>query len=165
MKLLAFLLLLVTSATYAADSVRVFEDRIPYSRSYTRSYAKFHMDRESSLGFAVIEVTEEYEVVRWETVCNGSHDPRRPSPICHQVPRTVREYRTIYNHTEQIPNLVLEGDKMIYHGSTGAVDCGTLGLSRVFRRPTLYLTGNCNLNSHILFDRADKKVVVDFVAK
>lgn len=163
MKLLALLFLFVTSSSFAAESIRLIEDNIPYTRGYTKSTANFFMDRDSSLGFAQVSVTEEYQVTRWETVC-PSPTPRQPNPICHSVPRTSTEYRTIYNHTELIPNLVLEGDKMIYHGNNGAVDCGTLGLSRVFRRPTIYLSGKCKLTSRTLTDRAERKVVVDFLA-
>lgn len=167
MKLIAVLFALMTSSmAFAAETVRVIEDVIPYSNSrhFTRTDAKFHMDTNSSLGYAQVTVTEEYQVTYWETVCTGHHDPRRGT-VCHRVPRTQTEYRTIYQHSELIANLVLEGNKMVYHSQTGAVECGTLGTSRVFRRPTLYLNGNCKLNSHIVQDRADRKVIVDFQAK
>lgn len=167
MKLLAILFALMTSSmVFAAETVRVIEDVIPHShtRNFTRSDAKFFMDRDSSLGYAQATVTEEYQVTYWETVCTGYSDPRR-GPVCHRVPRTHTEYRTIYSHTELIPNLVLEGDKIIYHAQSGAVECGTIGTSRVFRRPTLYLNGKCTLNSRVLMDRSDRKVIVDFQAK
>ena len=38
---------------------------------------------------------------------------------------------------------------MIYNGVNGEVNCGKLGLSRVLRRPTLYLSGTCELKSYI----------------
>lgn len=166
MKLLAFLLVLITSSTVmAAETIRVVEDVIPYSHYFTRSDAKFYMDTDSSLGYAQVSVTEEYQVTYWETVCTGSSHPRRPGQVCHRIPRTHTEFRTIYQHTELIPNLVLEGNKMVYHSEAGAVECGTLGTSRVFRKPTIYLSGKCKLVSRVIHDRADKKIVVDFQAK
>lgn len=163
MKLLAFLFVLMTSTmAFSAETVRVVSDSIPNTPYYTRSDAKFYMDQGSSLGYAQVEVTEEMQVTRWETVCNGPYDPRFPHPGCRQYPRTYTEYRTIYQHTELIPNLVLEGNKIVYNGEAGAVECGTLGESRVFRRPTLYLNGKCSLKSAVIRDRADRKVIVDF---
>ena len=38
---------------------------------------------------------------------------------------------------------------MIYYSELGEVKCGTLGTSRVLRRPTLYLTGNCVLGESV----------------
>lgn len=163
MKLLAFVLVLMTSSmAFSAETIRIVEDEIPNGPFYARSDAKFYMDSDTSLGYAQVSVTEEIQVTYWETVCT-SH-PRHPAPICHRVPRTQTEYRTIYNHTELIPNLVLEGNKMVYHGEEGTVECGTLGTSRVFRRPTLYLNGKCKLNSRVMLDRSTKKVIVDFQA-
>lgn len=166
MKLLAFLLVLMTSSmSFAAETVRVLEDQIPYTPNYTTADAKFYMDTDSNLGYAQVSVTEQYQVTYWETICHGPVDPRYPHPVCRRVPRTETHYRTIYEHTELIPNLVLEDKTMVYHSANGAVECGTLGTSRVFRRPTLYLSGKCKLNSRVVLDRAAKKVVVDFQAK
>ena len=168
MKLLVFLFVLMTSSmAFSAETVRIVSDSIPNTHYYTRADAKFYMDQSSTLGYAQIEVTEEIQVTRWETVCNnGPYDPRFPqAPGCRQYPRTYTEYRTIYQHTELIPNLVLEGKKIVYNGEAGAIECGTIGESRVFRRPTLYLNGKCTLKSAVIRDRADRKVVVDFQVK
>lgn len=172
MKLFALVFALMTSSAFAFENVRVLEDVIPhYSNRTLTSSAKFQMDKSSTLGYAVVEVTEQYNVTYWETICHHpspAPGPGRgpvPGPICRQVPRTHTEYNTIYQHSELIPNLVLEGNKIVYQGENGNVECGTLGTSRVFRRPTLYLNGKCTLESKVVRDRADKKVIVDFKVK
>lgn len=162
--LLLSLALMASSFSFASETVRVLENGIPHSTNYTTSSAKFFMDKASSLGYAQVEVSEHYQVIHWVDHCVSNGDPRFPRVFCQRVPRTEERIRTIYEHTELIPNLVLEGDKIIYNGENGAVDCGKLGVSRVFKRPTLYLNGKCQLQSKIEFDRADKKVVVDFKA-
>lgn len=161
MKLFAFLFVLMTSSmAFSAETLRIVEDEIPNGPFHSFADAKFYMDTDSSLGYAQVSVREEFPITYWETICS-SH-PRHPAPVCHRVPRTRIEYRTVYEHTELIPNLVLEGNKMVYHGENSTVECGTLGTSRVFRKPTLYLNGKCKLNSRVLLDRSAKKVVVDF---
>ncbi|HLT21958.1 MAG TPA: hypothetical protein VKZ84_00875 [Bacteriovoracaceae bacterium] len=166
MKLLSLFLVLMTSSfAFAAETVRVVEDVIPHSIQYTYADAKFYMDTESSLGYAQVEVNERYQVTRWVEHCYPVGDPRFPSVSCRRVPHVEEVNRLIYKHTELIPNLVLEGNKMVYHSESGAVECGTLGTSRVFRRPTLYLSGKCQLDAGVVLDRADRKVIVDFKVK
>lgn len=166
MKLFVLALALMTSSfAFATEIVRVLEDVIPNTRNFTTSSAKFYMDKASSLGYAQVEVSETYEVTHWVDHCVSNADPRFPRVFCQRVPRIEHRTRTIYEHTELIPNLVLEGDKMVFNGQDGAVECGTLGTSRVFKRPTLYLNGKCELKSKVELDRVENKVIVDFKVK
>lgn len=166
MKLLSFLLVFMTSSmAFASQTVRVVEDVIPNTTQFLFADAKFFMDTESSLGHAQVEVNERYQVTRWVEHCYPVGDPRFPSVSCRRVPHVEEVNRVIYRHTELIPNLVLEGNKMVYHSDAGPVECGTLGTSRVFRRPTLYLSGKCQLDSRVVLDRAERKVIVDFKVK
>lgn len=159
--LVLFFTLVVSSFTFASETVRVLEDVIPHTANITTSSAKFYMDKASSLGYAQVDVSERYQVIHWMDHCISNGDPRFPRVICQRVPRVEERTRTIYQHTELIPNLVLEGDKVVFHGEE-SVECGTLGVSRVFKRPTLYLNGKCKLQSKIELDRAERKVIVDF---
>lgn len=155
MKLLALFCLMMASSSYA-ESIKVVDANIPFTRGSTLAQAEFYMDTESSLGYAKVKVQEETQETRWTNNC-------RSFDGCFPELETVTTYKTIYSTTELIPSLVLEGDKMVYLGSKGAVDCGTLGKSRVFRAPTLYLSGKCKLTSRVLGDQADKKVEVDLL--
>ena len=166
MKFLVLLFALMTSSfAFASETVRVLEDVIPNTTNITTSSAKFYMDKASSLGYAQVEVSERYQVIHWMDHCISNGDPRFPRVICQRVPRVEERSRTIYQHTELIPGLVLNDKTMVYQGQNGDIECGTLGTSRIFKRPTLNLNGKCKLQTKVLLDRADRKVIVDFKAE
>jgi hypothetical protein len=56
-----------------------------------------------------------------------------------------------------VPELTWVSDKLMLNG---VVDCGTMGISRVFKIPTLNLSGNCDLEVRIVKTEAGKRVQV-----
>ena len=151
MKLLAMALVLVTTSVLA-DSVTVLETRVGRSFDHTQADAKFFMDTQTGIGYADITVTE---YVR-DTF------PRRPICDrwgCYPAPAPAPFPRTILSERVMVPGLTLENNQMIYRNDTAEINCGRLGYSRVLRRPTLYLTGNCELNTFLSFD--ELKVTFD----
>lgn len=143
MKVFAMALVLLTTSVFA-DSVTVFETRVGRSYDYTTADAKFFMDTQTGIGYAQVSVTE---YVR-------DQFPRRP--ICDRwgcYPAPAPFPRTILSERVEIPGLTLENKQMIYRNAGQEINCGRLGESRVLRRPTLYLTGNCELNAFLSFDK------------
>jgi hypothetical protein len=59
----------------------------------------------------------------------------------------------------------MNGNDVIYQGTEGDVVCGTMGTSRVFRIPTFYLSGKCDLVGTIYNENGVSKVSVKFVTK
>lgn len=149
--LLLALIVLTSSVAFGAE-VRVLETKV---RTFDPAYsnAKFHMDTDTMEGFAKITVTEE----RWmpgQTWCDQWGRCRHERPI--PMPRTV------FSETVKIEGLMLVGEDIIFSGAEGDVNCGVLKPSRVFKVPTIYLNGNCSLESRL--DRRDN-LTVDFVTK
>lgn len=73
-----------------------------------------------------------------------------------------RDNRTITKTFEAlVPELSLVGDVLVYASEGGQVDCGTMGETRVFKRPVLNLSGNCSLVTR----RVGKKVQLVLVTK
>lgn len=73
-----------------------------------------------------------------------------------------RDNRTIRKTFEAlVPELSLVGNVLVYTDESGQVECGTMGETRVFKRPVLNLTGNCSLVTR----RAGKKIQVVLVTK
>ena len=59
----------------------------------------------------------------------------------------------------------MNGDDVIYQGAEGDVVCGTMGRSRVFRVPTFYLSGKCDLEGTIVKENGMNKLSVKFKTK
>jgi hypothetical protein len=57
---------------------------------------------------------------------------------------------SVFEEKVLVPNLSLEVDKLIYRGPMGAIECATLGRSRVLRRPTLFMSGACQAKTAIV---------------
>lgn len=151
MKLFTMALVLLSSSVFA-DSVTVLETRIGRSYDYTTADAKFFMDTETGMGYAQVTVTE---YIRDDF-------PRRPICDrwgCYPAPAPAPFPRTILSERVEIPGLTLENNQMIYRNANAEINCGRLGYSRVLRRPTLYLTGSCELNTVLSFD--ELKVTFD----
>ena len=60
------------------------------------------------------------------------------------------DYRIVFTENVMVPNLTLEADKLVYRGPMGAIECATLGRSRVLRRPTLFMSGACQAKTAIV---------------
>ncbi len=68
---------------------------------------------------------------------------------------------TILRKSAKVEGLYLEGDKLIFHG----VECGTYGVSRIFRIPTLYLSGKCDTSVRRSIVNGNNIVKVKFVTR
>lgn len=143
-------LVLCTSMVYAAE-VTVMEENITGIDSFRSMVdARFHMDQKTGEGFVKVTVTEERMV-------NGGM-------FCDQwgrcYPRHMPMPTVVFEDSAKIEGLMLMGDKVMYHGAEGDVDCGKMGVSRVFKRPTIYLNGNCKLSGRVSGNWHNSKVVV-----
>ena len=124
MKRLAVLTLALVSTFANAETVKILDvtlDTPSYSSS-TASFARFYMNQTTGEGFAKISTTN--------TPASSDDFPT-----------------TILNKTVKIENLMLMGDQMMFHGAEGNVDCGKMTVSRVFKKPTILLTGKCFLQT------------------
>ena len=144
-KLILAALTLAASTVYAADQVIVLEAKVPviYDTN-SKAEASFYMDQTTGQGFVKAIVTESI--------------PRHPQDGGPSYSRT-------FSDKVQVPGLVLMGDQAVYQGASGNVVCGTMGVSRVFKVPTLYLNGNCKLNGKIVRTNTETKLVVTLTTK
>lgn len=159
--------LLLICATAQAAELTVFESELPALRGRAMVETKFFVDTQTKEVFAKINVSDE-ELVYYPHTCQwgpgypGGHWGPGPIPgrICRPMPTPVRF--TLINETVRIENLILVGDKVTYEGASGDVVCGTMKPSRIFKVPTLYLSGKCELEGMILGRRNNSSVVVKF---
>ncbi|HXH75039.1 MAG TPA: hypothetical protein VNJ08_08740 [Bacteriovoracaceae bacterium] len=70
--------------------------------------------------------------------------------------------RTILRQEARVEGLYLQGDKLMFNNRT---ECGTYGVSRVFRIPTLYLTGRCDTSVRRSFVNGYNVLNVNFVTR
>ena len=160
-KLILGILVLAASVVNAAEVV-VTESTIPYSRGRTFVESRFFMDTKTGEGFVKVSVNEEifdyYNPGGW---CNYD-----PYGRCYPGPHTSqRRIVQIFSDKVKVEGLMLMGDQAVYQGAEGNVVCGTMGVSRVFKVPTLYLTGNCKLSGVIRREGRDNKVQVKLITK
>lgn len=162
MKKFILLALIVASSIVNAAEVVVMEANLPImSGARSLTDARFYMDTKTGEGFVKAAVTEERMEYPGGTWC--SYDPygrciptsRFPQPVPYQV----------FSASKKIEGLMLMGDQAIYHSAEGNVVCGTMGESRIFHIPTLYLSGKCTLSSRIVRDGAGNKLVVTLKTK
>ena len=156
MKNLMIIFILVISANVFAESITVLETRVPRTTFRSNANAKFFMDSTTGEGSAKVSVTD------WEY--------RRPFPgpvRCDRYGRCFPERRqpiptpiSLYNKTVVIRGLNLVNKQMIYSSSNGDINCGRLGSSRVLGRATLYLTGNCKLETTLNQDNLTVNLTV-----
>jgi len=133
----------LTSLLHASE-ITILESRLTrIENSYQSVNTRFQVNQTTGQGF--VEVTVVEERYTW-----GHHypGPGYPGPGGrHPIPQSVPT--VIYQQKVAVEGLMLMGDKLIYHGTSEDVDCGTLGVSRIFKRPTIYLTGNCKLTGRV----------------
>lgn len=149
MKKFILAILVLSASLVHAGEVTVLD--VEYTRGLynTRIDARFFMDKATTEGFANVTVTEDHYVYTG----NGPWGPwgGPMGPTYYPV--------VILKDSVKIDGLMLMGDKVIYHGAEGDVNCGTLGESRILKRPTLYLTGKCQLQARIRGHRLTVKLV------
>ena len=167
-------LVLASSAFAQASDVTILSTNLPATRGYTSVDTKFFVDTEMKEAFAKINVDEQVTVMVQD--CSGGYGPgprpypgpRYPGPgypgrYCRTIPQT--QYRTLFSDKVKIEGMTMNGDDVIYQSAEGDVVCGTMGRSRVFRIPTFYLSGKCDLVGSIVRENGGNKVSVRFVTK
>ena len=126
MKKLITLILMSSTAAFASE-VTVLNTTLNRAAIQNRVETSFQVNQTTGEGLVKVRVTKQYS-------------PRPTSPSM-----TVE----IYNAAIPVEGLSLHGDRLVFAAATGDVECGTLGESRVFKKPTIYLSGNCELVSKI----------------
>lgn len=149
-KLMIATLVLVASVVNAAET-QVLTTKLPRTESFAPiAEAKFQIDLATGEGYAIVEVTEERDI----TIINESD---YPFPSTTHRPR--RELVTILKTEAKIEGLTLQGDRIVFQEAERELECGTYGDSRVLRRPTIYLNGNCQLKAEVIGFESGKLVV------
>ena len=160
-------IVLASSAFAQASDVTILSTNLPATRGYTSVDTKFIVDTEMKEAFAKINVDEQVTVMVRD--CSGGYGPGpRPGPsypgrYCRTIPQT--QYRTLFSDKVKIEGMTMNGNDVIYQSAEGDVVCGTMGRSRVFRIPTFYLSGKCDLVGSIVRENGGNKVSVRFVTK
>lgn len=165
--ILAFIALSSSIVANAAE-ITLLDTPIPYSRAYTTVDTRFHIDTDMKEGYAKVVVEEEEYINNYPNRCwRGGYGPRGPygpgypgGYYCDNYP--TRTYRTIFSENVKIEGLTTNGNEVIYQGENGDVVCGRMGKSRVFKVPTLFLSGNCTLKGQMYLENGVKKLVVKF---
>lgn len=153
MKKLILLVLIAFSFTALADQVVVMEEKLPRMNiGRVLVNTSFYMNTRSGEGFVKAQVAEELHR-DWCT-----YEPRNR---CDRGPI----YNQVLNKMVKVEGLVLMGKDAVYMGAEGNVVCGTMGTSRVFKVPTLYLNGNCKLSGKVMRDGYAHKLVVTLETK
>ncbi len=133
-----FALALMISQLAVAGELVVFEKQVMSLPRFDDTNTAFQVDGNSE-GFIRLTASR-YEPRR--RFCNG--------PIMERECLPDFEYRVVLTENVMVPNLSLEADKLIYRGPMGAIECATLGRSRVLRRPTLFMSGACTAKTAIV---------------
>ena len=166
-------LMLASTASALASDVTVLTTSLPATRGYTSVDTKFYIDTEMKEAFAKINVDEQVTIYVRECSGGGYNGPGYPGPgypgpgypgrYCRTVPQT--QYRNILSDKVKIEGMTMNGDDVIYQSAEGDVVCGTMGRSRVFRIPTFYLSGKCDLVGKIFNENGVNKLSVKFITK
>lgn len=143
-------LVLCSSMVYAAEVTVMNEEIMLMSNNFTTVDARFHIDQTTGEGFAKVMVTEERM-----TYGGGYYDQ-----YGRWYPQRMSIPFLIFEDLVKIEGLMLMDDKVIYNGADGDIDCGKMGLSRVLKKPTFFMNGNCTLSGRIFRNYNNSKVVV-----
>lgn len=161
-KILVASSLLVSAVSAFAAEVVVLDKQIPTTARYmTTADARFQVDQNTSEGFVDVTVTEERSMYNPYPGPIGCDQWGRCHPNRMPMPMPV----VIFSERVKVEGLMLMGETVMYHGADANVDCGRLGVSRVFRKPTIYLNGNCKLKTEITGNFANQRVVVKLKTK
>lgn len=152
---------LASSAVNAAEVVIVDANLPVINEARALVDTRFFMDTKTGEGFVKVAVSEERFTHFPHNICTydqyGRCFPSNHRPMPTQV--------MVYSDTVKVDGLMLMGDQAVYQSAEGNVVCGTMGLSRVFKVPTLYLSGNCSLSADIVRTRHSSKIVVKLKTK
>lgn len=160
-KFLAALMIVTSVSAFAGEVVVLDQEVMGIGNWRTHVDTRFQVDQNTTEGFVDVSVTEERYI--------GGH---YPGPIgcdqwgrCHPNRMPMPAPVTVFSQRVKVEGLMLMGETVMYHGAEGNVDCGRLGLSRVFRKPTIYLNGNCKLSGHVTGNGRNTRVVVKLKTK
>lgn len=162
-KMILAALALCTAFAFAGE-VTVLEKEIRVDSFRSLVDARFYIDQDTKEGFAKVAVSE-------ERFAPGPYYPGPYYPGCYNnycgghIPRPMPIPVVVFQETVKIDNLMLMGDEVIYHGAEGSIVCGKMGVSRVFKRPTLFLSGKCDLEGRIEGGRRNSTLVVKLKTK
>ncbi len=145
MKCFVFALLMLSVSVFAAEVVVMDVPAKGTSRSDDVS-ARFLIDQVAGTGAAELSVTREHE-------------------ICHHDPESGRDCTTwsssVLNEKAPIEGLTVVDKKV----SVGNVDCGTMGVSRILKVPTFFMSGNCTLSADRVTVAGEKRIIVKLITK
>lgn len=146
---------MLMSSAYAAE-ITVVEHSIPHIRGRAYVDTSFYMNRTTNEGFVNVTVTDEF-------LTRNVGIPCLPYEACQSLPTSTSI--DIFQDSIKVDGLELIDNKIMFQSTDGAVECGTLGVSRVLRRPTIYLNGNCQLTAKILRESSGNRVIVKLKTK
>lgn len=146
MKFMIFLSFFYLASVAQAAEITVLESKLTNTQSYYQSVdTRFQINQTTGQGYAEVTVFEDRYPLGSQYP--GSHYPGPGWNGRHGMPQPIPT--VIYQNKIAIEGLILVGDKLIYQDVSGDVDCGTLGVSRIFKRPTIFLTGLCKLSGKV----------------
>lgn len=150
-KILALCLPLAAFSAFA-ETVTVYQTQLSSTFGGNISVDEsFQMDEESGQGYVRINVAEtryEYDPFpmpgptrcdQWGRCYPGGGYNRIPTPRIYNI----------LNKTVKVNGLVLNGEKVLFEGREGTVECGQMGYTRVLRRRAILLSGKCELSSYL----------------
>ncbi len=152
MKTIFALLIAISTSAFAAE-MTVMDTALPLMSTYDSSAdARFQVDSTTGEGSVTATVTE----FRW-VIMGGNYDQWG-----RYYPNRVQMPTVIFKESVKVEGLALHGDQVIFAGAEGDVNCGRLGQSTVLRRPTIFLTGKCKLQTKITgnWSKAHLKVIL-----
>lgn len=179
-------LVLASTVVANAAEVTVLKTNLPATRGFTNVDTRFYIDTEMKEAYAKIAVTEDETIYVQDCSSYGGgyyggyrgpgypypggyRGPGYPYPGGYPVPycRTIPQTRsnTILADKVKIEGITMNGDDVIFQGADGDIVCGSMGRSRVFRVPTFYLSGKCDLDGNVVTENGQKVLVVKFKTK
>ncbi len=146
MKALFFSLILAASTSFAAEMV-VIDVPAGHSKAHDSHSVKFVIDQETGNGSAVLSVDRKHE-------------------DCFYDSETGRDctswYSNLVSAKEVIVGIDVVDKKVTFEDR---LDCGKMGVSRIFKVPTFFMTGNCTLSFERVKTNGEKRIVVKLLTK
>lgn len=129
-----------------AESVKVLEVQIPEASQSDKATKTFRIDETTGEGSIDVKI----EHLEWETTQDLSPVSCYPTSCVPNHGIDIHPvYKTIFTERVQVEGLMVHGDRFIYSGKSGDVNCGKLKQSRVFKTPTIHLNGKCKISSKL----------------
>ncbi len=146
----AFVLL---SQVAVAGELVVFEKALSELPTFQSTDSIFQVNKQTSEGYIRLVASR----LQRRRLCSGPVGERDCMPDLWM--------EAVFAEDVIVPDLRLEGDKLIYRGPMGSIECATLGRSRVLRRPTLFLSGACQSKEEVLWKNGVQVLQLKFVTK